>query len=197
MHAPVKDAISRSALVVVVRGGRVGGKLVGQLTELQQVISAPTVLRFHSTRRMSSTYERETVTFLLSVGLRDPKAAQAWGLPQQPQWELQRQGDRLADASHPDGPTAGGQGGCGKVPSSGTASTGDTAAGQHGTGRCGPETGGGRLLRPDLHGPVLLNRSNVCYINWCCHLLRWLGLGHDPHSSVVPGAPKCPGRLGG
>ena len=80
MHAPVKDAISRSALVVVVRGGRVGGKLVGQLTELQQVISAPTVLRFHSTRRMSSTYEGETVTFLLSVGLRDPKAAQAWGL---------------------------------------------------------------------------------------------------------------------
>ena len=47
----------------------------------QQVISAPTVLqRFHSTRRMSSTYEGETVTFLLSVGLRDPKAAQAWGL---------------------------------------------------------------------------------------------------------------------
>eukprot|EP00439_Symbiodinium_sp_Y106_P070121 s140_g12.t1 len=29
---------------------------------------------------MSSTYEGETVTFLLSVGLRDPKAAQAWGL---------------------------------------------------------------------------------------------------------------------
>ena len=36
-------------------------------------------------------------------------------------------------------------------------------------------------MRPDLHGPVLLNRSNVCYINSCCHLLRWLGLGHDPH----------------
>ena len=56
-------------------------QIVNSLVELQQVISAPTVLqRFHSTRRMSSTYEGETVTFLLSVGLRDPKAAQAWGL---------------------------------------------------------------------------------------------------------------------
>ena len=124
---------------------------------------------------MSSTYEGGTVTFLLSVGLRDPKAAQAW-TSQQSQWELQRQGDRLADAPHPDGPPAGGKGGCGKVPSPGTASTGDAAAGQHGTGRCGLETGGGRLLRPDLHGPVLLTRSRSC-----CHLLRWLGLGHDPH----------------
>ena len=47
----------------------------------QTVITAPNVLqRFHSTRRMASAYEGETVTFLLSVGLRDPKSAQAWGL---------------------------------------------------------------------------------------------------------------------
>ena len=53
----------------------------GASKELQEVISAPNVLqRFHSTRRMSSAYEGETVTFLLSVGLRDPQAAQAWGL---------------------------------------------------------------------------------------------------------------------
>eukprot|EP00439_Symbiodinium_sp_Y106_P050243 s2634_g6.t1 len=56
-------------------------QIIASLQELQTVITAPNVLqRFHSTRRMASAYEGETVTFLLSVGLRDPKSAQAWGL---------------------------------------------------------------------------------------------------------------------
>eukprot|EP00439_Symbiodinium_sp_Y106_P041099 s4702_g5.t1 len=42
-------------------------QIVNSLTELQQVISSPTVLqRFHSTRRMSSTYEGETAWGLLN-----------------------------------------------------------------------------------------------------------------------------------
>ena len=48
-------------------------QVVTTLIQVQATIVAPSaLLRFHSTRKMAATYERETVTFLLSVGLRDP-----------------------------------------------------------------------------------------------------------------------------
>eukprot|EP00439_Symbiodinium_sp_Y106_P057811 s445_g8.t1 len=56
-------------------------QVVATLVQIQATTVAPNVLqRFHSTRRMAATYEGETVTFLMSVGLRDPMSAQAWGM---------------------------------------------------------------------------------------------------------------------
>ncbi|CAE6935538.1 unnamed protein product [Symbiodinium sp. CCMP2592] len=56
-------------------------QIVESLTLIQQLAGAPNVLlKFHSTRRMVEKYEGETVTFLLTIGMRTPQAAQMWGL---------------------------------------------------------------------------------------------------------------------
>ncbi|CAE7731380.1 unnamed protein product [Symbiodinium sp. CCMP2592] len=56
-------------------------QVVTMLVQLQATREAPNaLLRFRSTRRMAEEYAGETVTFLLTVGHRDPMAAQAWGM---------------------------------------------------------------------------------------------------------------------
>ena len=56
-------------------------QIITSLDHLQQTIVAPhALLKFHSTRKMAESYQGETVTFLLSIGLRDPRASQAWGM---------------------------------------------------------------------------------------------------------------------
>ncbi|CAE7892539.1 unnamed protein product [Symbiodinium necroappetens] len=56
-------------------------QVVSTIIQLQATIVGPNVLqKFHSTRRMAAAYQGETVTFLLSIGLRDVMASQAWGM---------------------------------------------------------------------------------------------------------------------
>ena len=51
------------------------------LVQLEATIVAPNALQqFHSTHKLVEQHSGETVTFLLSLGLRDVMATQAWGM---------------------------------------------------------------------------------------------------------------------
>ena len=90
--------------------------------------------------------------------------------------------DWAAHAPNPDGQAADCQGGRRAVSAPDAASAGPSSSPSEGPGGSGDGKGsstdiGGRgIVRPDLHGPTLQNHSNVCYVNSCCHLLRWMGL---------------------
>ena len=141
--------------------------------------------------------------FLAVGGTPGSEIGSGLGAAYQPLREFQREGDRAPDARHAHGPPAPGKGGVRAF-----SPTGDTALGKSGPGGgrsagsrgSGVQAGGERLVRPDLYGPVLLNHTNVCYVNSCCHLLRWLGLHENPHFSygrlaTAMRSLTCKGRL--
>ena len=167
-------------------------QVLTSLVHLQDTITAPHVLqRFHSTRRMAEKYQGETVTFLLSVGLRDPRASQSWGMlstlcgcsaskvlglriresrmDRQPL--LKVLAERFPPTSTSSQPRTSQRRSPVAPPRPGPG--GPLQGGRQAEGDCD----GGPIRLGVPVGFLLRNSTNVCYMNSWCHLQHAMGSG--------------------